>query len=299
MRVFVTGATGFVGSHLRRALLADGHEVVGFARHVPAPEDGVRWVAGEITDGDALAEGMAECGAVCHLVAIIRERGGATFERVHVDGTARVLEAMGRTGVTRLLHMSALGAGPKPPSEYYRTKWQAEELVRASGMAQTIFRPSIIFGPGDGFISLLARQLRRAPVVPVIGSGAYPFAPVSVQAVCAAFVQALRMNGDTLSRTFELCGPEVLTYEQMLDVLAAHLGARKPRVHVPVWVLRAAIWLGSGLHLPLPITRDQLAMVVQGNVCGEHSAAEVFSLPQVTLAEGIRSYLPERRKARR
>lgn len=292
MRVFLTGATGFVGSHLRRALVRNDFEVTALVRRPPAAEPGVTWVVGDLLDPRVLAEGMQGCQAVIHLVGIIREQGEATFARMHVQATEQVLAAMRRAHVTRLLHMSALGAGPKPPSEYYRTKWLAEELVRATGLDYTIFRPSIIFGPGDGFVSLLAQQIRQFPVLPIIGSGEYPLAPISIRAVVSAFLQALALDGATQAKTIELCGPEVLTYLQMLDIIAARLHVKKSRVHIPVPLMSALIGLAQGLHFPLPITRDEMRMLLLGNVCSDDSTARaVFDLPHITLAEGIREYL--------
>ncbi len=292
MRVFLTGATGFVGSHLRRALTRDGHQVTALARTPPADEGDVTWVAGDIGDVEALTEGMAGCAAVIHLVGIIRERGTATFAGVHVQGTEHVLAALRRARVPRLLHMSALGAGPKQSTEYFRTKWAAEELVRAAaGIDYTILRPALIFGPGDGFISTLVEQLRRYPVLPIIGDGKYSFAPISIHAVTATFLQALALDGSTTAKTFELCGPETLTYTQILDLLAARLHLRKPRVHLPAGLMALLISLGHFIHLPLPITHDELTMLLQGSVCADLTAQQVFDLPRITLAEGIREYV--------
>lgn len=291
MRVFLTGGTGFVGGYLCDALCAEGHEVVALAR-VPRPaRPGITWVRGEIGDADLLAEAMSGCDAVIHLIGIIRERGKVTFQAMHVEGTEHILEAMRANGIMRLLHMSALGASAKSQTAYARTKWEAEERVRAAGLTHTIFRPSIIFGPGDGFISLLARQIRRFPVIPIIGSGAYPFAPISIHAVAAAFTQALRLNGSTAGKTFELCGPEVLTYEQIIDLLMAHMRVRKLKAHLPEALMRFITGAVSIAHLPSPITRDQLVMLLDGNVCAEQCAREVFTLPEITLAEGIRDYV--------
>ena len=293
MRIFLTGATGFVGGHLRRVLVQEGHQVVGFARHSPPLDEGVQWVAGEITDVDALRDGMDGCQAVIHLVGIIREQGEQTFERMHVQATEAVLAAMRRLQISRILHMSALGAGPKATSAYFRTKWQAEEAVRASGCDYTIFRPSIIFGPGDGFMSLLASQLRRYPVIPVIGRGEYLLAPIAIQAVAAAYAQALQMNGETKGRVFELCGPEALTYMRILAIIARQLQVRKRYVHLPLSLVSLAVHLARLLHLPTPITRDQLNMLVVNNVCHDDSALTVFDLPRISVEEGIRAYIQE------
>ncbi len=295
MRIFLTGGSGFVGHHLRKALVADEHQVVALVRRPQADEHGVTWVTGDIQDSDLLHEAMAGCQAVIHLVGIIREKGAATFARVHVAGTEHIVSAMQQLGISRLLQMSALGAGPKGPTEYFRTKWQAEELVRATGLSYTIFRPSIIFGPGDGFINTLVSQLRYFPVIPVIGAGDYTSAPISIYAVCAAFVQALSLDGETIAKTFELCGPQVLSYTQILDTLAAYTHIRKPRLHIKPNTMAMLLHLAGALHIALPITQDELQMLMMGSTCTEDSAQSVFTLPRITLAEGIKEYIRGRK----
>lgn len=290
MRVFLTGATGFVGRHLLPALLDAGHEVVALAHRAAATDPRVTWVGGRIDDVESLVRGMAGCDAVIHLVAIIREQGTATFDRVHVQGTANVIIAMERQGIARLLHMSALGTGPEAATGYFRTKWQSEEMVRGSALTATIFRPSLIFGPGDGIISMLAEQFRTLPVIPIIGSGNYAFDLISVHAVAAAFVQALARE-ETQGQTVELCGPQRLTYRHILAMLSAHMHIRKPWVHLPPGLVATAVRVGHALMLPMPITPDQLTMLLQGNVCPNTDAQALFDLPQITLEEGMREYL--------
>jgi uncharacterized protein YbjT (DUF2867 family) len=292
MRVFLTGATGFVGTHLRRAFHEAGIEVIGLTRR-PTADLSDQWVQGDITDTALLADGMVGSDVVINIVGIIAEAESQSFTQVHLAGTEAVLAAMRQTGVSRLLHMSALGASQKGGTEYFRTKWQAEELVRASGIAYTIFRPSLIFGPGDGFLNTLAAQIRLWPIIPIIGTGDYCFAPISVHAVCAAFMQALQLNGPTQARTFELCGPEVLTYRQLIGLLRRQLRMNKPRWYFPVPLVQRSIGLLRFFHLPPPITPDQLAMLLQGSVCADASASasEVFALPLITVEEGIKEYL--------
>jgi NADH dehydrogenase len=206
--------------------------------------------------------------AAVHLVGIIREfpRRGVTFERLHVTATRHVLAAANAAGVTRYLHMSALGARAEAPSPYHRTKWQAEELVRGSRLAWTIFRPSVIFGPGDGLVSLLAGIVGRAPVVPVIGDGQYLLQPVSVTSVAEGFALALE-RPETIGKTYEAGGPDRLPYERILDLIAASLGRTRPRkLHLPVAPVRAAAKL-LGRFSWFPLTADQLTMLLEGNTC--------------------------------
>jgi len=294
LRIFLTGATGFIGSHLRRALVRNGHEVVGLTRQARAAEEGVTWVEGDVNDPELLHEHMHGCTAVVHLVGIITEHGEQTFQRLHVQATEHVLAAMRRLKLRRLLHMSALGAGPKQPTEYFRTKWAAEELVRASTMDYTIFRPSTIFGPGDGFVNALVAQMRRYPVIPIIGKGDWPLAPISVHAVIEAYMQALSLDGPTTAKTFELCGPETLTFTQIVRLLAGYLGISKARMHLPVGLVRFGIDALHLLHITPPLTQDQLTMLLLGSTCSDTGAIQVFDLPRITLAEGIREYLQPR-----
>jgi len=202
-RVFVTGGTGFVGRAVVHAVRADTHIVRCLVRRGSERDldgfESIERVEGDVLAPETLEAVMAGCDTVIHLVGIIREHParGITFERLHVTATRNVLEAAARTGVRRIVHMSALGARAGARSRYHQTKWRAEEAVRASGLQWTIFRPSIIYGRGDGFVTPLAKVVRRAPVVPVIGTGDTRLQPVPVEHVAEAFAQALG-RGDEL-----------------------------------------------------------------------------------------------------
>src|SRR5260370_14912176 len=194
-RVFITGARGFVGGGVVQALRADGHVVRCLVRRGSEPLlkglGAVERVEGDVLIRRTLDVAVAGCDAVIHLVGIIRERPALaeTFERLHVDATLNVLAAASGAGVRRVLHMSALGTRPGARARYHQTKWRAEEAVRESGTAWTIFRPSVVFGRGDELISTLAGMIRRLPVVPVLGDGQYRLQPVAVEHVAAGFTR--------------------------------------------------------------------------------------------------------------
>src|SRR5437867_2453141 len=198
MKVLVTGATGFVGREILRQLHLAGHHSRILARR---PESArVQQLASryeaEVHPGDVLQPATlagAPSGreAVIHLVGIISELGENTFENVHTRGTQNVVTAAQRAAVKRFVLMSALGTRPSARSRYHRSKWAAEELVRQSGLECAIFRPSVIYGPEDMFVNLLAKMARWSPVLPVMGSGRGKLQPVSVEAVAACFVKAL------------------------------------------------------------------------------------------------------------
>ncbi len=291
-RVFVTGATGFVGRSVIQALRLEGHQVrclvrAGSERDLRGVE-AIERVQGNVLAPQTLEEGMAGCDAVIHLVGIIRELPprGVTFERVHVQGTLNVLEAATTTGVRRYLHMSALGSRPGARSRYHQTKWAAEEAVRASALPWTIFRPSIIYGPGDGFVSMLAGMVGRLPVVPVIGDGRQRLQPVPVQQVAEGFARALAAPA-AVKQAYDVGGPDTVTMVALLDLIGAALGRRRVRkVHVPLGLVRP---LARALHrLPFfPLTPDQLLMLEEDNTGDPRAFSASLELTPVPLAEGL------------
>jgi uncharacterized protein YbjT (DUF2867 family) len=292
LRVFVTGVTGFVGHAVTQALRAEGHMVRGLVRRGSQRNLGgleaIERVEGDILGRQGLEEGMAGCDALVHLVGIIREHraSGATFERVHVEGTRNALDAAVAAGVRRVVHMSALGTRAGASARYHRTKWAAEEAVRAGALPWTIFRPSVIYGRGDGFVSLLAGMVRRLPVVPVIGDGRQQVQPVPVEQVAQAFARALRLPA-TVKRTFEVGGPDAVTMVALLDLIGAALGkGRVRRAHVPVALVRPVARL---LHrVPaFPLTPDQLLMLAENNTCDPSAFFSTFELTPVPLRAGL------------
>lgn len=292
MRIFVAGGTGFVGRHVCRALSERGHELRLLAHsRMAEAEEGIRYVEGDVARLESFAVEVSGCDAVINLVGIIREfpSRGMTFDKLHVQATANMLEAARRAGVTRYLQMSALGTRPDAVSAYHRSKWQAEEQVRGSGLAWTIFRPSLIFGPHDAFINMLAAQLRLAPVMPVIGSGTYRLQPIHADDVARCFADALEMP-ETIGQTYELCGKDRLSYEELLDMIAATLGRSKPITpHLPLGLMKLVVPVMQNLP-QFPITMDQLQMLLEESIC-EGEWRKTFVFEPRGLQDGIAEYL--------
>lgn len=298
MKVFLTGATGFVGSHLLARLVRDGHDVHVLARD-PARAQGLKRVdpdrievmPGDVVSGEGLDRAMEGGDAVIHLVGIILETRRATWEKVHHQGTRNAIEAAKRQGIKRFVQMSALGARPNGVSRYQTTKWQAEEAVRAGGIPYVILRPSIIFGPRDGFVSQMVDLMKTAPLVrPVPGHGRYPFRPIYIDNVVDCFAQSLT-SSKALNRTIELCGPAELPLAQMLSQIAHCVGVRKPAVKVPYFIMycNAAV-LQAILPRP-PVTTDQLRMLREGSTADPRPMLDTFSLGLVGFREGLNKYL--------
>jgi NADH dehydrogenase len=264
----------------------------------------------DVRNRASLVEAFAGCGAVIHLVAIIRERGGQTFDAINREGAGNAAAAAREAGAARFLHMSALGAAPGAP-RYLRSKWAGEEEVRRSGMPFVIFRPSFLIGSGGGAAAQFAQVVRfgpwypfalllggrpllaalaaLTPVVPVLGSGKYRSMPVAISDVLRVVRQSLDRN-DILRRAFEVGGPEILTYDQLIMRVARVLGLRRWLLHLPERAARAVIALFSVLPNP-PITRDEAESLFIDTICDNGEVIRTFGLRPTPVDAALREAL--------
>ncbi len=281
MLVAITGATGYVGSAVVRKVLRRDHDVRALVRRAdragPLQDLGVALVEGDLADAAALERLVDGAGAVVHLVGIIAEQGRQRFDAVHVGGTRALVAAARHARSPLVVHMSALGArADTGATRYHRTKWEAEEVVRASGLAHAILRPSIVAGAGNAPLRMMADMIRLSPLVPVIGDGRYEMQPIWLGDVAEAF--ALAIERPALRGTFELGGAERLSYHRMLDELEKALGVRRPRVRVPVGIARFAALAGTALPGIAPITPGQLQMLLEGSTTADNAIETRFGI---------------------
>jgi uncharacterized protein YbjT (DUF2867 family) len=292
-RVFVTGGTGFVGKAVIRALLAQGFLVRCLVR--PGSEhdlkgfESIDRVPGDVLQPDGLAASVEGCSALVHLVGIIREqRGrGVTFDRLHTQATRNMLALARAAGIKRFAQMSALGARPGARARYHQTKWEAEEAVRASDLQWTILRPSIIFGRGDAFMSVLGRAVKRLPVMPVLGDGRYRLQPIPVEQVAEGFGRALR-TPESVRQTYEVAGPTPYAFVDLLDEIGRALA--RPRVrklHVPLAPVRAMTRALDWLPF-YPLSTDQLIMLEEESVTDPSRFFAELGLQPEPLAAGLK-----------
>jgi uncharacterized protein YbjT (DUF2867 family) len=287
--VLVTGANGFVGRHVVRALVPRSEMVRAMVRSdrgaaVLAGVD-CDLVRGDVTDPESLRAAVTGCDAVVYLVAILAGRAGA-FDRVIAQGTRNLLEAAREAGVRRWVQMSVLGASreTKDLVPYFHAKWEAEEAVRASGLPHAILRPSFVFGPDGGLVPRLARIARLAPVTPILGPGTQRLQPIWVDDV--AEIVARCASGEQ-NGLLELGGPDVVSWNELWTRLKTALGTRRPDLHLPFWFVRPQAVLLERLPNP-PVTRDQLTMLEAGDNVAEPNDALRFGLPLVPLDEQLR-----------
>ena len=268
-RVLVLGGSGFVGRHVLNALAAAGHFAVVLtrrrsrARHLLLLPT-VQVVEGDPYDAATLARHARGMTVAINLVGVLHEHSRATFERAHVELPRALAVACRTAGVARLLHMSALGAAADAPSRYLRSKADGEAAVAASGVAATIFRPSVIFGREDTFLNLFAKLARWFPVLPLAGASAR-FQPIYVGDVAACFERALDDN-ETIGQRYSLCGPKVYTLAELVRYVAETIG--HPRPVVPLGTRLSTLQARVMELLPGSLlTRDNLASMQVDNVC--------------------------------
>jgi uncharacterized protein YbjT (DUF2867 family) len=291
--VLVTGGTGFIGPHVIHRLRAQDVRVRALVRD-PAGDArlapwGVEPAAGDVTDPASLRAACEGVDAVIHLVAIIKGRP-ADFERVMADGTRNVVAAAREAGVRRFVLASALGLDErsKEAVPYFAAKWEMERAVRESGLEHVIFRPSFVFGRDGGVLPTFVRLARFAPVTPIIGSGTERLQPIWIEDLAEYYARAITEPA-AANRTFDLVGPEAVSWNEFWERLKRVLGVRRPSVHVPFAAMRIQATLTE--RLPgAPVTRDQLTMLELGdNVLTDANAAvETFGLSLVPLDEQLR-----------
>jgi NADH dehydrogenase len=300
-RICILGGSGFVGTQLVSQLAARGLKVRVLTRRREAAKElillpTVEVVEADVHDKQELIRQFAGMDAVINLVGILHEskvgrvdlpsarRGD--FQKMHIELARKVIHAMGEAGVSRLLHMSALGANPNSRSAYQRSKGIAEALVREAGRQHvehenwylngpkfvhgygldiTIFRPSVIFGRGDSFLSMFARLLKTFPVFPLASAGAR-FAPVHVNDVARAYADSLD-NPATYGQTYDLCGPRVYTLQELVSYVGEVIGKKRSIIPLGKWMSYFQAWAMEFKPGKKLMTRDNYYAMGTDNVC--------------------------------
>jgi uncharacterized protein YbjT (DUF2867 family) len=304
VNVCVLGGSGFVGTELVTRLVYSGHWVRVPTRNLGHSErlrvlDTAELRTANVHDPRVLSQLFNDCDAVINLIGILNERGRNSFENVHAALAAKVMTAARAAGVRRVVHMSSLGAAAQAPSRYLRSKAAAEAAVRAvphpeqPHPAVTIFRPSVIFGAGDSLTNRFAALLRMSGGILPLARASARFAPISVGDVAEAFMRALeRPASADAAMTYELCGPEVLTLEQIVRLTAqvAHLPCHILRLPDALARLQGVV---MGLLPGKPFSLDNFRSLTIDSVCREDGCAALGIIPRRMLAELPRYLAPD------
>jgi NADH dehydrogenase len=305
--VLVTGAAGFVGSHVIPELLDGGHVVFGLVRSAtaaervrgrldPAVRSRVETRLGDVTDPASLSAALEGVDAVVHLVAIPRDwNGGRDLARVNTEGTRNLVATMTATGVRRLVHLGALGVADDPTLHYASSKARAEALVAASGLDWTILKPSLLWGERDGFFNIVADLVRLSPgVVPVPGDGMSRFQPLAA----ADLARAVRIGLEDpahVGRVHELGGPRYWTYREITAEVCRAMRKRRAILPMPIPLIRLVAGASELVHLPFPVATDQLRQLKLDNIGPLDGMERAFGFAPRDMAGNL-GYL-RRRKA--
>jgi uncharacterized protein YbjT (DUF2867 family) len=293
--ILVTGATGFVGPRIVHALREREYPVRSLVRGsgdrsaATLASWGSELVPGDMGDAASLRRAVEGAEVVIHLVSI-RQGSDEDFRRVMEEGTRDLVAAAKDAGIRRFVLMSALGTSEETRElvPYYRSKWAMEQAVLGSGIEHVIFRPSFVFGRDGGILPTFRRLARVAPVTPIIGSGRQRIQPIWVEDVAAYFAAGVD-KPEAANRTFELGGPDAVTWNEFWQRLKRALGQRRPSMHVPMRLMRLNALVTERLPGNIPLTQDLLTMLELGdNVTTNDDAVQTFGLPLVTLDEQIR-----------
>jgi NADH dehydrogenase len=271
MRVAITGGTGFVGRHLARALLAEGHAVVLIARGKDVRDSsidqsrGARFFQSDLSDSRLLKEALTRCQAVVHCAGINREIGRQTYRRVHIEGTEHVVEAARHAGVRKIVLLSFLRARPDCGSRYHESKWAAEEIVAASGLDYTILKAGVIYGRGDHMLDHLSHALYTFPVFALVGMKEKPIRPLTVGDLVATMITSLE-DARLSRKTVSITGPEEITLKEVVQRVGRVIHKNPQYVRVPLVIQKAIAWAAEQtMKVPL-LSSAQLRILSEGIV---------------------------------
>ena len=229
----------------------------------------------DVLDAASLERACEGMEAVVHMVAVVREAGGLTFQRVNYEGSVNVLRASETAGVRKLVHASTIGASSDPAVPYLYSRWMAEQEIERSPIASTILRFSVGFGEGDEFFNVLAALAKASPVVPIAGDGTARFQPIAAEDAARCLAAAVG-DEQTTGKVLELGGPSHHTYDEMIDIIAETLGVKTAKVHVPLEVFEPVVHVMEALMPRPPVTTDQLKMLGIENTTGLDSVEASF-----------------------
>ena len=278
--ILLTGATGTIGSALLRRLVAERRPVrclVRDPRGLGEQRVRVQIALGDLAEPASFRNALRGVQTVIHLGASIRDQPRGSIEELNAMATMRLVRAAERSGVERFVFFSALGAAPHSRTRFFRAKALARRAVEESPLATTIFSPSIVYTPGDPWLTLLER-LSLLPAVPVSGGGRAQYQPIWAEDVADCVVSALNGRAGVEDASFELAGPETLTYEAIVRTAMRPLGRRRPLVHVPLPLVRLSLNALERLVGPAVFATWEEAELMEEPMTSGHGTADAESL---------------------
>lgn len=295
LRVLVTGADGFLGQHLLPRLISRGHRVRAVCREAPTRPGskipGIEWRQADLTRRESLAGIAAGCDRVVHLAGRFVARAESSLGREHGTGTRNLVWEIRKTDIERIVFVSALGASPDA-GEFFRTKFEAEDVVMSADVEYVILRPSVVYGPGDHFTTPIVRILNALPVFPMMGDGTFELQPLAVEDMVDVLTQAIE-SPEVAGRSLDLAGPERLSFVRIVRILGETIGRPRPIIPLPAGLARPAARVAAGLGLPSPFSTAQLDVLRFGSVLptDANPVRKVFNLKPLPFADAVTDYL--------
>ncbi len=296
--ILLTGASGYVGSHIAEKLVAAGRPVRAMVHNVErARAEGrlggleVEWVQADVTRPESLEAAVAGVDTVVHTVAIAIEKGGRTYEEINYQGTVNIVEAAKKAGAHRFINMSQLGAAPDLPYRFLASKGKAQAYVAASGLAWSALRPSVIWGPEDEFANTFAKLVPLSPIIyPIVGDENALFQSIWVGDVASVVLRMLEDDA-TIGTEYEIGGPDILTLEEIERRTLKAIGARRVMVRFPMPLLRVVVGLMESLLPNPPVTHSLLELLAVPNTTENNRIYEFVEDPRPFTVENIAPYM--------
>lgn len=296
--IVVTGASGYVGSHITRQLVQQGYKVRAMVRsRAKAEQEGrlqdipAEVVEGDVNDLTSLHRVFDSADAIIHTVAIAIEKGDLTYEKINYEGTVNVVNIAKSLGIQRLVNLSQLGADSKLPYRFLASKGRAQEYVASSGLDWTAFRPSVIWGPEDEFANTFARLVPITPIIfPIVGDENSKFQPVWVDDVAVSIVKSISMP-ETIGKEYELGGPEVLSLEEIERRTLEAMERKRKMIHFPLGLIKSVVSAMEFVLPAPPVTRSLLELLQVSNVTTNNAIALFVPEPRSFTAENIAPYM--------
>ncbi len=291
--IFLTGSTGFIGRNLLPHLKQKGYPVRCFIRE-NSPTEYLKdacldKVVGDILDESSLRYSMKGVDTVIHLAGVRMETGASSFEGVFYLGTRHVIDVAKAAGVKQFILFSTYGARPQAQSKFHHYKWMAEEYLRHSGLKFTIFRPTVIYGPYDHFVTRWARKLKMLPIVPVLGNGRNLLQPIAVADVIECVLRSLE-DPTKSGMTYPLGGPDRMTFSAIIHKIGKVIGKRRPLFHWPLGMAKVFAYLMEmGFSYP-PFTPDELLRWMEDRTCDHLLVEQEFKMKLMHFEEGLQKY---------
>ena len=266
LNIAVTGATGFIGSHLTKSLLKNGHKLTLIARGQTKKyadlleHPNSRFFALDIGE-TSLVEAFQGCDAVFHCAGINRESGTQSYQRVHLDGTQNVVNAAIQNGVKHIVLLSYLRVQPGSCIAYHQSKWEAEEIVRTSGLSHTILRSTMNYGQGDHFLNHLSRAMATFPIIPLVGQGDTLVRPVAIEDTVKVMTASLAGLG--LQGTYALVGPDEIPLRDMIFQVGEVVGRKPKYIKLPTFLYRFLAWLFERIMKIPIVSRAQVEILAE------------------------------------